>query len=50
MPLVEAGGHVTGGAGQVAGLSDGLRRSLCSGCLRKDWQQTSLVRSCQYKA
>lgn len=42
--LMEAGSHVTGGAEQVAGLSDGLR-SLYSGCLLKDWQQTSPVRS-----
>lgn len=26
--LMEAGSHVTGGVGRVAGLSDGLRRSL----------------------
>lgn len=45
MSLMEAGSHVTGGAEQVVGLSDGLRRSLYSGCLLKDWQQTSPVRS-----
>lgn len=48
MPLMEAGNHVAGGVKQVAGLRDGLGRSVYSGCLQKDWKQTCLVRSCQY--
>ena len=46
--FMEAESHVTGGPGQVAGLSDGLR-SLCSGSL-EGLAETSLVRSCQFRA